>query len=123
MIGDTPLDKDGISALGVVSEMAHAVYAGGATMHQQLQEAYKTYGYYITKNKYVGPALFFRLFLPIVFLKVVTPSFFFLFVLRAQMLIFRYFFAYDTKIQPIVFKDLRNEGKYHKTCGPYAIKV
>lgn len=84
MIGDTPLDKDGISALGVVSEMAHFLYANNKTLYQQLQESYQRYGYYITKNKY--------------------------------------FFAYDTKIQPLVFKDLRNDGKYHSACGPYAIK-
>lgn len=99
MIGDTPLDKDGISALGVVSEMAHFLYANNKTLYQQLQESYQRYGYYITKNKYERIAR------------------------RISLLTMRYFFAYDTKIQPLVFKDLRNDGKYHSACGPYAIKV
>lgn len=52
MIGGLPLDKDGISAAAVISEMAHTVYHSGSTVLGRLQDLYKEYGYFLTNNRY-----------------------------------------------------------------------
>lgn len=52
MIGGLPLDKDGISAAAVISEMAHFLYHSRSTVLDRLQELYQKYGYFFTNNRY-----------------------------------------------------------------------
>lgn len=53
MCGDLVLDKDGISAFGVVSEMATYLYTKGCgSLSGQLKEIFKTYGYHSSNNGY-----------------------------------------------------------------------
>eukprot|EP01127_Copromyxa_protea_P001976 TRINITY_DN11877_c0_g1_i1.p1 TRINITY_DN11877_c0_g1~~TRINITY_DN11877_c0_g1_i1.p1 ORF type:complete len:590 (+),score=154.46 TRINITY_DN11877_c0_g1_i1:177-1772(+) len=52
MIGGLPLDKDGISAAAAMGEMAHFLYHSGTTVLGRLEECYRTYGYFITNNRY-----------------------------------------------------------------------
>lgn len=54
MVGDIPLDKDGVSAAAVISEMAHSLYYNGTTIYRTLQSIYDTYGHFVTNNKYVS---------------------------------------------------------------------
>ncbi|KAL4227994.1 Phosphoglucomutase-2 [Mactra antiquata] len=52
MCGSTVLDKDGVSAAAVCSEMSCYVYNQGSTLTQQLEDIYKKYGYHISSNSY-----------------------------------------------------------------------
>ena len=53
MCGDIVLDKDGVSAYGVVAEMTNQVYTKGCgSLSAKLDEIYTTYGYHTTNNSY-----------------------------------------------------------------------
>ncbi|XP_014675565.1 PREDICTED: phosphoglucomutase-2-like isoform X1 [Priapulus caudatus] len=52
MCGCRVLDKDGISAAVVMSEMATQLAYKGISITQQLDNIYKIYGYHITNNSY-----------------------------------------------------------------------
>lgn len=52
MCGTNVLDKDGISAAMVMSEMATYLYNNNNTLHRKLDEIYKTYGYHLSNNSY-----------------------------------------------------------------------
>lgn len=53
MIGTQVLDKDGISAGAIVSEMASLLYSQGKSVAQQLEELYQKYGMHISNNSYL----------------------------------------------------------------------
>mmetsp|Transcript_19360 Transcript_19360/g.28388 ORF Transcript_19360/g.28388 Transcript_19360/m.28388 type:complete len:238 (+) Transcript_19360:40-753(+) len=51
--GDVIFDKDGISALGVMSELAYHVYANeGSSLAQHMQGLYDKYGEFVSNNGY-----------------------------------------------------------------------
>uniref|UniRef100_A0A6A7G3A3 Phosphoglucomutase-2-like n=1 Tax=Hirondellea gigas TaxID=1518452 RepID=A0A6A7G3A3_9CRUS len=52
MNGIEVLDKDGVSAAVVLAEMAAHLQTQGRTLHDQLIEIYKTYGYHVSNNSY-----------------------------------------------------------------------
>lgn len=52
MVTSTPLDKDGVSAAAVFSEMSHYLYHKGLTILDYLESIKKKYGYFVTNNKY-----------------------------------------------------------------------
>lgn len=52
MCGTNVLDKDGISAAMVLSELATYLYGSNTTLHNKLDEIYKTYGYHLSSNSY-----------------------------------------------------------------------
>lgn len=52
MYGDKVLDKDGVSAAGVFSEMANQLQMEGKTIQDQLNFIYQTYGYHVSNNSY-----------------------------------------------------------------------
>lgn len=52
MCGDVVLDKDGVSALAVMSELINHVYAHQLTLQKQLEKIYHQYGYHISNNSY-----------------------------------------------------------------------
>ena len=45
-------DKDGISALGVIGQLANHLYARGSSLHQYLESCYEKYGYHKSINSY-----------------------------------------------------------------------
>jgi len=52
MCGTNVLDKDGVSAAGVVAEMAAYVSSQGITLKQQLENIYIKYGFHVSSNSY-----------------------------------------------------------------------
>lgn len=52
MCGTNVLDKDGISAAMVLSELATYLYSNNTTLHNKLDEIFKTYGYHLSSNSY-----------------------------------------------------------------------
>lgn len=50
--GDIVFDKDGISAMCVMAQLAMHVYAQGLTLKQHLQHIYDTYGEFVSNNGY-----------------------------------------------------------------------
>ncbi|XP_048776238.2 phosphopentomutase-like [Ostrea edulis] len=52
MCGTHVLDKDGVSAAMVMSELATYLYNNGTTLYNKLEEIYKTYGYHLSNNSY-----------------------------------------------------------------------
>lgn len=52
MFGTQVLDKDGISAGAIVSEMASHLYSKGSTVTKQLDHLYERYGIHISNNSY-----------------------------------------------------------------------
>lgn len=52
MCGSSVLDKDGVSAAMVASEMATYLYEQGITLHKQLDNIYQRYGYHLSLNSY-----------------------------------------------------------------------
>jgi len=50
--GDVVSDKDGLSALGVMSELVYHVYQRGCTLSQYLQSLYDKYGEFCCNNGY-----------------------------------------------------------------------
>lgn len=54
MWGNRVYDKDGVTAAGVMADLARYVWAEhGRTLAQQLEQVYKTYGYHFSNNSYV----------------------------------------------------------------------
>lgn len=51
-IGDIVRDKDGIGAAATLAELYALCTAKGSSFSDYLEEVYKTYGYYLTKNHY-----------------------------------------------------------------------
>ncbi|KAA3676427.1 phosphoglucomutase / phosphopentomutase [Paragonimus westermani] len=52
MCGDVVLDKDGVGALAVMSELIASVYQDRSSLQEFLQSVYSKYGYHITNNSY-----------------------------------------------------------------------
>lgn len=52
MCGSNVLDKDGVSAAMVASELATYLYEQGLTLHKQLDNIYQKYGYHLSLNSY-----------------------------------------------------------------------
>ncbi|TGZ73225.1 hypothetical protein CRM22_001645 [Opisthorchis felineus] len=52
MCSDVVLDKDGISALAVMSELANHVYSKSGTLQSYLEDIYAKYGIHISNNSY-----------------------------------------------------------------------
>lgn len=52
MVGDVVPDKDGVSAMGVLAEMAHRLYSSGNTIMDYLNDLYSRYGYFCAHNSY-----------------------------------------------------------------------
>lgn len=52
MVGDAVMDKDGISALAVLSENAIRLYNKGQTLYGYLTRLYKKYGWFVSNNSY-----------------------------------------------------------------------
>jgi phosphomannomutase len=50
--GDVVFDKDGVSALCVVAELAYSVYRQGRSLAKQMQSLYDTYGEFVCNNGY-----------------------------------------------------------------------
>eukprot|EP00934_Nitzschia_sp_Nitz4_P003159 Nitzschia sp. Nitz4//scaffold334_size18717//13005//14970//NITZ4_008764-RA/size18717-augustus-gene-0.4-mRNA-1//-1//CDS//3329548257//3149//frame0 len=50
--GDVIFDKDGVSAMAVMSELALFAYRNGYTLQEQMQKLYDTYGEFVTYNGY-----------------------------------------------------------------------
>lgn len=54
MWGDRVFDKDGVTAAGVMADMARYLWAEeGCTLHQKLLSVYQVYGYHFSSNSYV----------------------------------------------------------------------
>ncbi|XP_071373930.1 glucose 1,6-bisphosphate synthase-like, partial [Centroberyx affinis] len=53
LCGSMVPDKDGVSAAAVVAEMAAYLHQQNLTLHQQLHNIYRTYGYHVSKTSYV----------------------------------------------------------------------
>eukprot|EP01114_Cavostelium_apophysatum_P020958 TRINITY_DN7176_c0_g1_i1.p1 TRINITY_DN7176_c0_g1~~TRINITY_DN7176_c0_g1_i1.p1 ORF type:complete len:607 (-),score=197.81 TRINITY_DN7176_c0_g1_i1:64-1842(-) len=52
MVSDICLDKDGVRGAAVFAEMALFLNRNGTTVNDHLNELYKQYGYFATKNRY-----------------------------------------------------------------------
>ncbi|KAF8567178.1 hypothetical protein P879_04659 [Paragonimus westermani] len=52
MCGDVVLDKDGVGALAVMSELIASVYRDRSSLQEFLESVYSKYGYHITNNSY-----------------------------------------------------------------------
>lgn len=52
MCGDVVLDKDGVSALVVMSEIVTSVYGENSTLQKSLDQIYAKYGLHISNNSY-----------------------------------------------------------------------
>lgn len=52
MIGNVVADKDGISALAVMGEMAAKLHGQGSSLINKLENIYKKYGYFTANNSY-----------------------------------------------------------------------
>jgi len=66
LIGDMSLDKDGVRATGVICELYYHLSQEGKSVMDYLNEQYKKYGYFTTKNHYFfcyDPALLKKIFI------------------------------------------------------------
>ncbi|KAJ3049379.1 Phosphoglucomutase-2, partial [Rhizophlyctis rosea] len=52
MVGSTVRDKDGISALAVLAEIATDLHREGVSLYDFLQSIYQKYGYFVSNNSY-----------------------------------------------------------------------
>ncbi len=82
--GDVVSDKDGLTALGVMTKLANSVYAKGSSLSDHMEKLYEKYGQHCSNNGY--------------------------------------YFCHDPEIIRKVLEDMRNNGEYMKTVGPYEIK-
>jgi phosphomannomutase len=52
MVGSIVPDKDGISALAVLAELASSLYAAKSNLNEYLHSLYAKYGYFVSSNSY-----------------------------------------------------------------------
>jgi phosphomannomutase len=82
--GSVVYDKDGISALGVLAELAVYTYSQHKTLAQHMQSLYEKFGEFVSHNGY--------------------------------------FLCYDSNIVNKILDDIKNDGAYVDSVGPYEVE-